>query len=219
MGEASLNGWVSWVFDHPVTDPEWYWSADGDPCDGPAPATVNFLTQLLSDPLRHLELYSDAQVAQGLWYIASGSCSACLWAVLDEDVPCSIRRQCIRSVFTLYERYFACRCSAHLSHLDEPNANPLNSVCYMWWDLAPFCGKPQDPSRSGFDAEVIDVMAKTLELDSDACREGALHGLGHWRCHYPEVVTRAIDAFLEGTPGLRAELIHYAEAARRGEVL
>ena len=36
-------------------------------------------------------------------------------------------------------RLFAPRCSAHLSHLDrgEMIAGPLNTLCYMWWDILP----------------------------------------------------------------------------------
>ena len=51
----------------------------------------------------------------------------------------------------------------------------------------------------------------------DACRESALHGLGHWQIYYHEA-TQLIDDFLRITPNLRVELVRYAESARRGHV-
>jgi hypothetical protein len=62
-------------------------------------------------------------------------------------------------------------------------------------------------------------MERILELDSIACQEGALHGLGHWQREYPGEVERIVDRFLESRGGLDARLIDYAKAARCGCVL
>ena len=66
---------------------------------------------------------------------------------------------------------------------------------------------------------ILDVMTQTLNLDSDACREGALHGLGHWAMYYPKRVAAIIDEFLKKNPDLRPELRNYALGARTGCVL
>jgi hypothetical protein len=89
----------------------------------------------------------------------------------------------------------------------------------MWWDIIPFFGAPDDPSRQKLDEAALSVMQKTLSLDSLACRESALHGLGHWQHCYPERVGEIIDRALSGAKGWPRELTDYARDARRGCVL
>ena len=103
---------------------------------------------------------------------------------------------------------FAIRCSQHLSHLDEPGANPLNRICYMWWDL--------------FDVNdkiLLGIMERRLRLDSVACRESALHGLGHAQMLFPQEVETIIDDFLARNPTTRPELKAYALNACSGYIL
>lgn len=208
--------WVNWIFNHLVTDPEWYWADDAEMLEVPPATSAEYAARLLSDAGRLLEPYSDAQVNMGLWFLASNSCSAVMLDALGDKVPEPRRRACIRAMSALYRQCFVPRCSPHLIHLDEEGWTPLNLVCYMWWDMLPICGRPEDSERANIDQECIAVMVKALELPSDACRESALHGLGHWKHHYPEEVAGAINAFLGTTPDLRPELIRYAEAAREG---
>jgi hypothetical protein len=101
----------------------------------------------------------------------------------------------------------------------EYEANPLNSICYMWWDIAPLYGKSGDPAREALDDAALEVMEKCLSLPAPACQEGALHGLGHWQHAYPERVTTAINAYLNASASLPPELVAYARNARRGCVL
>jgi hypothetical protein len=124
----------------------------------------------------------------------------------------------LRSFVPLFEQVMAVRCSPHLSHLDEPGANPLNGACYMWWDILPIHGSPDEPARAEFDAEVLKVQRRILAIPHDACRESALHGLGHWALYYPQV-SEIIDENLRQTPDLRSELVAYAERAKIGYVL
>jgi hypothetical protein len=62
----------------------------------------------------------------------------------------------------------------------------------MWWDIIPISGHPEDPARKEFD-QIFCEMTSTLQLDSIACRESALHGLGHWQHKYPERVGEIIN--------------------------
>jgi hypothetical protein len=62
------------------------------------------------------------------------------------------------------------------------------------------------------------VLRRLLAIPHDACRESALHGLGHWAIYYPQVA-QMIDEFLRNTPHLRPELVTYAERARTGCIL
>jgi hypothetical protein len=62
-------------------------------------------------------------------------------------------------------------------------------------------------------------MDSTLQLDSVACRESALHGLGHWQHEYPEQVGDIINRFSISHRNLRKELETYMKNAFVGYVL
>lgn len=219
---VGFENWIKFVFDHPVTDPAWYWDDDfywqENYKDWTAATTVNLLTETFMRSGEVLLAYSDAQVNQGLNYLVSSSCSIWMHDVFDESVSWPDRRNCIRSISTLFEQCFAKRCSPHSSHLNERKANPLNSVCYMWWDVFPYVGRPNDPTHAEIDAEFLRVIKQTLYLDSDACCESALHGLGHWQMHYPDETTSIIDEFLASRPRLRRGLKSYALQAQEGDI-
>ena len=220
----TFDEWLIYVFDHPVPqgqESEWYWDMEKDWWDEMAnpTLTVEFLTRLFESATFLLEPYSDAQVNQGLWYLASNACSSHMFALMEERVPWPARRRCIASIHQLYEQCFVTRCSPHLSHIDEPGANPLNSVCYMWWDIIPLYGKPDDPAQKDLGEAVLQVMESTLQLDSIPCRESALHGLGHWQHAYPERVGEIIDKFSMTNPVLPDKLREYMMNAYVGYVL
>jgi hypothetical protein len=163
--------------------------------------------------------YSNAQLKQGLWFLADNSCSNHMFSLMNESVPWPARRRCIYSIHQLYEQCFAPRCSPELSHVPGPVENPLNVICYMWWDIIPIYGKPHDPARKEFDEAILQVMNSTLQLDSLACQESALHGLGHWQRHYPERVGEIIDKFSMSHTDLPKDLQEYLMAAYVGYVL
>lgn len=217
LTDLSFEEWTKHVFDHPVMDPAWYWDDDADLWDGPPVVTVTYIIRVFENADEIFKPYSDAQVNQGLWFLVNSACSDNMLALFDASVPPADRGRCLRSIFILFERYFAKRCSPHLSHLNEPGANPLNLVCYMWWDIFPFRGEPNDPN-SAIAAELINVMKTALQLDSDACRESALHGLGHWRDYDSKKVETIIDEFLIQNPNIRPQLKKYALKARSGSV-
>jgi hypothetical protein len=221
LSYLTFEEWILFVFDHPVDDSrlEWYWDIDADWWDGPAALTVEYLTRTFENSDRVLGSFSDSQLNEGLWYLVSNSCSDHMFALLDVSVPWVERKRCIRSISRLYEHCFAQRCTPHLSHIDEPGAGPLNAVCYMWWDIIPIFGQPKDPTRKEMDQEILQVLESALKLESTACQESALHGLGHWQPYYPQQVREIIKAFLQRTPRIREELRTYAMSASNGHVL
>ncbi len=227
MGNQIMNltfeEWLRYVFDHPVEAQklEWYWDLDRDWWDEEAdPAqTVQFLTQAFEQAAVVSQPYSDSQLNQGLWFLASNACSNHMFALMNERMPWPARQRCIASFHQLYQGCFARRCTPHLSHLDEPGAGPLNSVCYMWWDIIPFAAKPDNPAWKEFDEDILRVMESTLQLNSIACRESALHGLGHWQHAYPQRVGEIIDKFSMTRPELPQELQAYMTNAYTGYVL
>jgi hypothetical protein len=62
-------------------------------------------------------------------------------------------------------------------------------------------------------------MESTLQIDSIACRESALHGLGHWQRAYPARVGEIIDRFSMRQPDLPEKLRAYMVNAYVGYVL
>jgi hypothetical protein len=220
LTDIPFDEWLKHVFDHDLSDPAWYWDLDADHWAGPPTTTAQFITRLFENADQLLRPFSDAQLNQGLWYIVSHACSSMMLDVLHESrVPRDDRRRCLSSILSLFRQCFAVRCSEHLSHQDGPGAKPLNSVCYMWWDIFPTWGNPDDPSCAEQDQQLLDVMANTLAIPSVACRESALHGLGHWQHQYPDEVENIIDAFLGTAPDIRPDLAQYAFSARQGHVL
>ena len=80
----------------------------------------------------------------------------------------------------------------------------------MWWDFYCWCAS----AHRKVDAAYLEVMRQTLALPHDACRESALHGLGHWHRACPGKTERIIDDFLAANRVSEA-LQRYALAARR----
>jgi hypothetical protein len=211
---------LKWVFDHPVREPAWYWDEHDDWWQGfAASMMVEFMTRLFEAPTTYLQSFSDAQVNQGLWFLTGDACLDSLACLLDESVAWPQRERCVHSIRGLFANYVAVRCSPHLGHTGESGANPLNGACYMWWDQLHTTDDLENPSSRTMNAEIVAVMSQTLEIAHDACRESALHGLGHWQRYCPDKVPGIIDNFLTNNPTLRPELRTYAIKARVGRVL
>lgn len=221
LKNLTFDQWVTYVFDHPVEDLKnaWYWDIDRDWWEETPAETIQFLTRAFENAAEVFRPYSDAQLNQGLWFIASNACSNHMFALLDESVPWPAQQRCIASIHQLYEQCFARRCTPHLSHIDEAGVGPLNMVCYMWWDILPFYGQPDVPARKELDQAILQVMESTLQLDSIACRESALHGLGHWQHYYPEQVGEIINRFSMRFRDLPKKLEAYMVNAFTGYVL
>lgn len=229
VSDADVRRWVDYVFDHPVSDPVWHWAPDAECLALEPEREAELYAETFERSEELLQRFSSAQVAQGLDYLTSNACSSHMYALLDPSVLESTRLRVVRSFVPLFETTMRRRCSEHLLHLDEPGADPLNAACYMWWDRLPFCPShpaDEDPRLGGdpalqasFDEETLRVLARILDIPHDACKESALHGLGHWHLGYPDEVATIIDRFLLSSSALREDLRVYADAARLGMVL
>lgn len=219
--DISFEDWVKYVFDHPILEREWYWEIDAEWWNEDANplVTLAYITRLFKNAGEILAVYSDAQVNQGLWFLVSNACSSHMFALINESLPESDRIQCVHAMYTLFEQVFVPRCSPHLSQTSPTDANPINSICYMWWDIIPIYGKPDEPARRDFDEACLRVMEKTLQLPSIACQENALHGLGHWSIYYQNEVRVIIARVLEDNVSLDQNLRMYAVAASQGCIL
>jgi hypothetical protein len=214
-----FDEWIVHVFDHEVRQPEWYFDLDAPVWSAPSPLTLQYLTRLFNDPLTYVASYTDEEVNQGLWYLVSNAASNHMFALTDESVAPRSRVECVRSFLPLFEKLFAPRCSEHLSHKftsrSQTEANPLNESCYMWWDFISFIGFP-DPPTEKLNDTALSVMEEICCLESTACRESALHGLGHWQPYCSVRVGEIIDRILSNSSSWTAELTTYAGKARAG---
>jgi hypothetical protein len=164
-----------------------------------------------------LSRFSDEQINQGFWCLFYQGGPDFMGTLLDEKIPLASRLRALRSFVPLFEQVMAVRCSSHLTCFDE-NANPLNSACFMWFDEVLDRFNPQKLIQAQLDTELIVTLRVILAIPHDACRESALHGIGHWVRHHRQLAD-IVDQFLSSTPGLRPELLAYAEHARAGNVL
>jgi hypothetical protein len=160
----------------------------------------------LREPAAAAEGFTDAELNR-LLYIASNGLSDYMFALLDASVPLDARLRCLRALSVVYRDLFAPRCSPHLSHLDEPGVGDLNLVCYMWWDICPIGAPLHDPDHDAVNRVALDVMIDALALDSIACQESALHGLGHWHPEDAGEMTTIVDRFIAAHPSMRPELL------------
>ena len=161
--------------------------------------------------------HGEDRVNKAIWYIY-GSVSGYMWDAMEKPLG-GKREQFMDSVSQLYANGFAQFCSDHYGHLDSgpENARPMNSACYMLWDMDGL----ECPAING-DTDLltlsIDVLSNALRLDSIACNESALHGLGHLADYHRALTSPPIDEFLR-RKNLPPEIREYAKAARAGCVL
>lgn len=202
--EIGFEQWIRSIFDYQTNDTLLDW--EDQPGEWhqliklPPSLEVEYITQACENAAEVFKVFSDTQLDRGFWKHFS------LSRLSDESVSSLSRRRGIDSIFVLFKDLFAKKCSPHLCHLDE-SYEALNGTCYMWWDI-----------KGGFNEETINVMQKILYLDSDACCESALHGLGHAAIYYPDKVAAIIDQFIANKNNIRLELKEYAQAARIGDV-
>jgi hypothetical protein len=217
LAKRTFEQWVQGIFDHPVTEPAWYWEVDADTCVEDDETNVSYLAQLFTTSDQVLRRFDDAQVGQGLNMIVSVACSDHALSMVSGHAPWPARQTAIRSIYNLYAKCLNERCVEGLCHLGEVDSH-LNGVCYMWWDLFPAWSGPEDEHASAESSECIGVMERCLSLTNQACLEGALHGLGHWESLFPDRVKATVDQFLKKRTDLRPELVEYARRARDGAV-
>jgi hypothetical protein len=218
LAKRTFQQWIDGIFDHSVAKPAWFWNPDADTCvEEDGETNVDYLARLFSGSDHLLRRFDNAQVNQGLNMIVDASCSDHAGSITHGHASWPARQVAIRSIFDVYEKCFAGRCARALSHREHV-ANPLNYICYMWWDVFPAWSDPKDEPRSSEADEYLGVMERCLSLTHDACLEGTLHGLGHWQSIFPERVERIIDGFLRQRNDLHPELMMYARRARDGAV-
>jgi len=201
--------WLKFVFDRPVTRPQWFFRIDAD-----FEATKDQLVELIGGTFRRsgtdLLRFSDAQVDDGLNYILFPIGSNNVFSICQKGVALDKRIAAVLHMKTLYRDCYAKRCAPVLSHFDEPGSNALNHTCYMLWDASPI--------RS-WKSVVLDVM-QSGALSSEHCLRrkraawpsasgtsgsaGGLQTYRHVHSQKPRDETRASGLCVEGEKWKRA---------------
>ncbi len=211
----SFEQFTDFIFNHEIAakkedgireEEPWYWNAEVQ-CN---PETVvEFYTLLFTEPGSLFDRFSREKLEQGFWAIMGQSLECSVGEVIwDEAVEFEKRAECVRSMFHLYEKFFA--------------KDILETSGHMWWDALAYDWHSGNRRRSngGEDMLMQDVMFETLEqilaVPSLACQGAALHGLGH--LHHPQT-GNLIDTYLAENPNLDKSMQDYARAAARFEVL
>jgi hypothetical protein len=207
--------WIRYVFDHPVTEPHWHLAAEAPQFQTSQEDYAELIRETFSRSGEDLVSFSDAQVNQGIWFLASPTESDFIFSLRDGAVPTPKKVAGIRSIYDLYRDCFAKRCTETLGHSDEPGASDLNQICYMFWDVCPLSYFHEAADAQELEDAIFSVLEDTLRIPHRACTEAAVHGLGEIAYRYPARVKDVIDAYLK-TAQLDAALQGYAERAREG---
>lgn len=215
MSTATIEGWVAAVFNHPVSEPEWYWESGFDErwaalglSDS---VTVEYMTRLFLRP-DCLKTYSLEQVSQGIWFLIGESSPAqSAHVLLKPDTPLKKRTECVDTMTNFFRAFVA-----PVAHgAADERKNPFHIACYMWWDIFPTYGGPNagEPALHG---ACLDAMMAILTIPSELCQLSALHGLNHWHRHHAEKVEAIVDTFLRKESAATRRIVEYARMARSG---
>ena len=209
--DFTFQQWLDAHFDHPY---EYGNFIDVDLLPISSEQHIQFITQAFNDAENSFKLYDNGQLKQGLWFLAGDMHN--LSDQYGQGITWEVRQVCIQSFISLNKYLFAKRCSPETSaYKTIALDNPLNMVCYMWWDIFAFWESVDANSTNRIDAEFLAVMKACLYIDHPAVIEGALHGLSHIPNHRQQV-TMIIETFLKEHPKLSSNLKQYAEASASG---
>ncbi len=181
-------------------------------------AEVNrFAVRFNNDIAQIITAHGEERTNKAVWHIY-GSASGYMWDVLDPSLGAD-RLRFMESVKWLYANGFQRYCADHFGHIDSgvESPRPLNSSCYMLWDMDGIECPAVNGEEEMLEAS-LDVLAFALRLDHAACQESALHGLGHLSHSDRTKTTPIIRDFIRRTDP-RGALKTYAENAIVGCVL
>ena len=185
----------------------------------PEPRTgIAYLARLFANGPEVLRWFSDDQIAQGLAGLVNTMAVGDQPWMRDPVTPASERAAVWPAIADFFRDVLGPRCAPVLGHLASEQPPAINTVTYMWWESFPGFASPDDPKRAMVDDAEIASLEQILALDSPACQEAALHGLGHW-VHREPRCEAIIDRYLASAKAAIPELLTYARSARSGCIL
>ena len=218
LTDLSFEAFVEFQFGHAVGAHPWQLGIDADWWE-PEPRTgIAYLTRLFLDGRSVLEWYHDDQIAQGLTGLVNTMAVGDQPWMRDPVTPAEQRAAVWGAIAAFFRDVLEPRCAPVLGHNATEAGPEINGVTYMWWESCPGFTNPDDPQRTLVDDAELACLEAILALDSPACQEAALHGLGHWVRREPRCEA-IIDRYLECGKAGMPELVEYAKAARCGCIL
>ena len=217
LRELTFDQFVEFQFGHSVRPHgnPWYSDFETDWWE-PEPRTgIVYLTRLFANGHEVLRWFSDAQIAQGLTGLVNTMAVGDQPWMRDPVTPAQERAAVWGAIASFFRDVLALKCAPVLGHVATEEGPPINGVTYMWWESFPGFTNPDDPQRALVDDAELACLEDVLDLNSAACQEAALHGLGHWVRREPRCAA-IIDAYLESGKIARPELAGYARSARSG---
>lgn len=181
------NEWTRAVFDHPVADPEWYFSDDAQiPYEHEEQLAIENLIKTLENAQGLLDGYSPAQVAQGLNFLVSLAGGDYVGACLRGPAVFEQKERLHSSIEKCFLELFAPRVDFN---------EDLQQVCQMWWDLDCLYmdnGAELDPRVR---QEHLAVLDRLLRAPSRSVKYAAVHGLAHWLRHGSSEAKDSLERF------------------------
>jgi hypothetical protein len=212
---TTFEQWLDETFGRAVTGESYPRFIDREPAEWPEPVAdeqaLQYLTRLFENAEESLRFFSDGQIAAGLWELGPGDAHC----VYNREIAVDLREHLIGSVENFFRDFFDKRCVPKLSHAEAEHISPLNSICYMWWEVITWGWQNDDADAERLKSKDLDVMEAVLRLPNPACKEAALHGLGHMARH-SDRATEIITRFLRNSAELDPALLQYARAAVSG---
>jgi hypothetical protein len=208
---------MDFLFCRPNDELEWYFLPDHDEPQISASRIVELSREVFENISDMANKFTERQVCMGLSYLISSSASSCPYGYFDDSVSEKSRVQAIASMRVVFRDLFSRQCKQTVRYRDFPNGGAFTyaETCYMWWDIFPRHGVPTNPGIKPIDDAIVSTIGDILFIDNFACKESALHGLGHWALARSEDVELLIAQSL---PSIPRALATYAAAARVGDV-
>jgi hypothetical protein len=215
LTQATFEEFLAFHFEHWLTvpAPKNVWSKQAQVTFDSALFYQHYL-RLFRDPAFLLTSYPTEALDQGLWemrYLEPWSVGIIMFSVQVTEVEAEAL---IRSFYDLFEKLFA--------------VNALTEhASYMWWE-SPFDLLPPTAGARGLELRAnyrqgygkllqvaFETLTEILRLDSRACQDAALHGLGH--LHHPDRECVILQFLMETR--VSRKLRNYAYAAIDGKML
>ena len=210
--------WLTYVFDHPATDPRWYFEPDSPEFLGSESDFARLIAQTFLRSGEDLKRFY-AQVDQGIWFLASPTGSSLIHSLRDGQASLIEKLTGIHNIFCLYRDCFAARCAETLGHKDEPGGRrtciPF-AICSGTFVRSRAWKTSQTgrTSRRRFFA----CLRELSQIEHRACREGNCMALDTWPANFRRKLAMWwSDSFATAT--LDAALRRYAEKTRGGNAL
>lgn len=212
----SFDNLISFLLLRNDSDFEWYYKDDFWDPEFDNNKMVGFISEFYSRVTKISKDHSQSSIYHALNYTVNTTCGHLGYLISNEAIEAERRVELVDSMFILFRDYFNSEC-ANTSIRNKVGFNQtINMVCYMWWELVSWQGIPYRHDMKSIDESILKCLENILRLDNEACKESAIHGLGHWYDSYPERVESIIAGNRDAIP---IELKDYATQAVTGRVL